>query len=257
VSERTRRIVFVVAALGVAAILLWALAGLPSFGSHESAYARLLNSTTAKRRHVTDVVTATVFDYRGVDTFGEELLLFAAVVGATLLLREQREELHEPPSDQGLGRVAVSMSSAVRLVGVAIIGPAFVFGLSIVAHGHLSPGGGFQGGVVLASVALIAYLVGEYRTLERSAPFAVAELSEGTGAAGYAVMGTLGLIGGAAFLQNVLPLGQLGTLASGGTILFGDVTVGLAVTGALVALFHEFLHQTLVVRRARAKRGSR
>jgi len=65
VSERTRRIVFVVAALGVAAILLWALAGLPSFGSHESAYARLLNSTTAKRRHVTDVVTATVFDYRG------------------------------------------------------------------------------------------------------------------------------------------------------------------------------------------------
>src|SRR5439155_11426500 len=121
VSERTRRIVFVVAALGVAAILLWALAGLPSFGSHESAYARLLNSTTAKRRHVTDVVTATVFDYRGVDTFGEELLLFAAVVGATLLLREQREELHEPPSDQGLGRVAVSMSSAVRLVGVAII----------------------------------------------------------------------------------------------------------------------------------------
>jgi multicomponent Na+:H+ antiporter subunit B len=252
-SERARRTVFLVGAAGVAVLLLWGMFGLPDFGTHESTYAKFLNATTVARRHVTDVVTATVFDYRGIDTLGEELLLFAAVVGTAMLLREQREERDQRPSDQGLGRVAVSMSSAVRLVGVVLIGPAVVFGSSIIAHGHLSPGGGFQGGVMLASVALLAYLVGEYRTLERSAPWAVTELSEGAGAAAYAAVGVLGLLGGAAFLENVLPLGQAGSLASGGTILAGNVAVGLAVSGAMVVLFREFLHQTLVVRRARAR----
>ena len=248
-NERVRRTVFLVSALAVGALVLWGMAGLPHFGEHESAYARLLDATTVSRRHVTDVVTATVFDYRGIDTLGEEFLLFTAALGATLLLREQRGEVDRPPDDEGLGRVAVPMNSAVRFVGLALIGPGVLFGLSLVAHGHLSPGGGFQGGVVLASIPFLAYVVGEYRTLDRSTPWPAVESGEATGAVGFVVLGALGLLAGVAYLENVLPLGSSGSLASGGTILAIDVSAGLAVCGAVVLLLREFLHQTLVVRR--------
>lgn len=247
-SERNRRAVFFVSALGFGALLLWGMAGLPEFGIHESVYAQLLNSTTVGRRHVTDVVTATVFDYRGIDTLGEEFLLFTAAVGATLLLHEQRGEVDRPPDDEGLGRVAVPMSPAVRFVGVVVIGPAVVLGTSLVAHGHLSPGGGFQGGAALAATPFLAYLVGEYRALDRSTPWPLVETSEAMGAAGYAALGVLGLLAGAAYLENVLPLGSKGSLASGGTILALDVAAALAVCGAVVVLLREFLHQTLIVR---------
>lgn len=251
-SERSRRLVFVVSALGFGALLLWGMAGLPDFGLHESAYARLLDSTTVARRHVTDVVTATVFDYRGIDTLGEEFLLFTAAVGAILLLREQRGEVDRPPDDEGLGRVAVPMSPAVRFVGVALIGPVVVVGTSLVAHGHLSPGGGFQGGVALAATPFLAYLIGEFRALDRSTPWPLVETSEALGAAGYVALGILGLVAGVAYLENVLPLGSAGSLASGGTILALDVAAGLAVCGAVVVLLREFLHQTLIVRRQSA-----
>ena len=63
--------VFAVSAAGLAALLLWAAAGLPDFGRYHQAYGRTLNSVAVGERHATNVVTATVFDYRGFDTLGE------------------------------------------------------------------------------------------------------------------------------------------------------------------------------------------
>jgi multicomponent Na+:H+ antiporter subunit B len=249
VTLALRRRVFLVAAAVAGGLLLWGLSALPPYGVYPGPYGDVLNRVAVAERKATNVVAAVTFDYRGVDTMGEEFILFAAVVGVAVLLRAQRDEREEPPDEDAADRRAPGTSNAVRILGLALVGPVVLFGLYMVAHGHLTPGGGFQGGVVLATGALLVFLSGEYVTLRRVRPVALIDLSESSGAGGYVAVGLLGLAAGAAFLQNVLPLGQPGALFSAGTILPLNLAVGLEVAGGLVLLLSEFLEQTLVVRR--------
>jgi multicomponent Na+:H+ antiporter subunit B len=72
-----------------AAAGLW---GLPAFGHYPGPYGDILNAVGTSERHGTNIVTLVNFDYRGFDTLGEEYMLFAAVIGAVLLLRAHRGE---------------------------------------------------------------------------------------------------------------------------------------------------------------------
>jgi hypothetical protein len=74
-SSGTRRAVFLPAAAVVAAVLVWGLTGLPGFGHYRGPYGLVLNDVAVQERHMTNVVTAVVFDYRGFDTLGEEFIL--------------------------------------------------------------------------------------------------------------------------------------------------------------------------------------
>lgn len=242
-SRSFRLGLFAVSAAGLAALLLWGVAGLPDFGHYRGPYGFVLNAAAPGERHVTNVVAAVVFDYRGFDTLGEEFILFASVMGVALLLRDVRD-------DSGRRSDAVR-SDAVRLVGLGFAVVLFLTGLYVVAHGYLTPGGGFQGGVVVASAFVLVYLAGEYRGYRRLAPTHVVDLFEGGGAGGYAVIGVVSLLLGTAYLQNFGPLGTTGTLASGGSIPFLNVASALEVTAAFVLLFTEFLEE-LSAERARA-----
>jgi multicomponent Na+:H+ antiporter subunit B len=231
------------------ALLLWGLTGLPNYGVYPGPYGDVLNQVAVAERKATNVVAAVTFDYRGVDTMGEEYILFAAVIGVAVLLRAQRDEVEQPPDEDAADRRAPGTSNAVRVLGLALVGPVVLFGLYMVAHGHLTPGGGFQGGVVLATGALLVFLSGEYVTLRKVRPAALIDLAESSGAGGYVTVGLLGLATGAAFLENVLPLGEPGALLSAGTIPLLNLVVGLEVAGGMVLLLSEFLEQTLVLRR--------
>jgi multicomponent Na+:H+ antiporter subunit B len=248
-TPAVRRRVFLVAAAVAGALLVWGLSGLPDYGIYQGPYGDVLNAVAVGERHATNVVAAVTFDYRGIDTMGEEYILFAAVIGVAILLRAQRDEREEAPDEDAADRRAPGTSNAVRVLGLALLGPVVLFGIYVVAHGHLSPGGGFQGGVVLATGALLVYLSGEYVTLRRVRPEALLDLAESSGAAGYVAVGLLGLAVGATFLENVLPLGQPGTLLSAGMIPLINLAVGLEVAAGFVLLLSEFLEQTLVVRR--------
>jgi multicomponent Na+:H+ antiporter subunit B len=231
------------------ALLLWGLTGLPDYGIYQGPYGDVLNRVAVDERKATNVVAAVTFDYRGVDTMGEEYILFAAVVGVAILLRAQRDETEQPPDEDAADRHAPATSNAVRVVGLTLLGPVVLFGIYVVTHGHLSPGGGFQGGVVLATGALLVYLSGEYVTMRRVSPEVLLDLAESAGASGYVAIGLLGVAAGATFLANVLPLGQPGGLLSSGTIPLINLAVGLEVAGGFVLLLFEFLEQTLVIRR--------
>src|SRR5919201_1760551 len=87
-TRRSRLGLFAVSAAGLAALLLWAIAGLPDFGHYHAPYGNVLNEVVPSERHVSNVVSAVVFDYRGIDTLGEEFILFSAALGVALLLRE-------------------------------------------------------------------------------------------------------------------------------------------------------------------------
>lgn len=210
-------------------------------------YARTINALTVPERHITDAVTAVNFDFRGFDTLGEEYIMFASVMGVTLLLRRRRHQ-ERKPKDRAPGRDISTASDAVRLLAVALVGPTVVFGIYVVVHGQITPGGGFQGGVILASAPLLIYLAGEFRSLRRVAPRWLVEVAEATGAAGYIVIGAVSMFGLSAFLSNWLPLGKPGDVFSGGMVALIDLTVGLEVAGGFILLLFVFLEEVLLRR---------
>jgi multicomponent Na+:H+ antiporter subunit B len=256
VSASTRRTVFLVAGAGLFALLLWSFAGLPDFGHYQGPYGDILNAFSVPERQTTAVVSAINFDYRGFDTLGEEFILFAAVVGVASLLRGLRGERHHRPDDTARGRRVRYPSVAVSVLGLGLVGPTLVVGLYVVAHGHQTPGGGFQGGVILATALLLVFLSDQYITLRRVGPMSLVELAEAIGSGSLALLGLSGMLWGAAFFANWLPLGTAGELLSAGIIPLASTSVGLAVTGGFAFMLSEFLEQTLAVRRDR-RRGRR
>lgn len=247
-SAAARRTVFFAGAIGLAGFLLWGLAGLPHFGNYRGPYGDVLNRVAVPERHVTNVVAAVNFDYRGLDTIGEEFILFVCASAVTLLLRTERDEEDiEPPNDVS-EEMKVGTSSAVRTYTHLLVAPLVLLAIYIITHGHLTPGGGFQGGAVLASALLLLYLGGTYRTLRRLTPEERVEIADGIGAGGFVVIGLVGLVTGAAYLQNVLPLGPVGELYSSGMIPLINLSVGLEVGAGFLVIALGFLRQTLMVR---------
>ena len=220
----------VLAALGV--FLFWGLWGLPDFSSSHSRYGQLINRVAVPERHTTNAVGAVVFDYRGFDTLGEEFILFGAVIGVVLLLR--RAEPREPPS-QGV------LSEQLRLIGCVMVGVTFLIGLWLVAFGLVTPGGGFQGGVVVAGAILLVFLTAGYRPWRRLTRERTLDPLEGLGIGSFVCLGLGTLIAGAPFLHNFLGPGQTGTLVSGGSLPLLNWGTALEVAAANILLYAEFL----------------
>ena len=241
-TPATRRIVFLIAVSVFSAFFVWGLAGLAPFGRYPGPYGDILNAITVPERHITDVVTAVNFDFRGFDTLGEEFILFTSVMGALVLLRHHGERGAEDKSPR---RRAVPPSDAVRTLTVLLVGPVILFGIYVVTHGQLTPGGGFQGGVILATAPLLVYLAGEFQKLAKIAPHRLLEVAEAIGAGGYVLIGAIALFFGRPFLQNVLPLGTVGDVASGGTVPLINLAVGLEVSAGFLLLLVTFLEETL------------
>ena len=112
----------------------------------------------------------------------------------------------------------------------SILPLALIYALYIVLHGHLSPGGGFQGGVLIAAViALIAMAYG-YETASRAISFDLVHEGEGLASVVYVALALMGVAVGAQFCQNILYThGAIGDLYSSGTIFWMNVTVGVKV----------------------------
>jgi multicomponent Na+:H+ antiporter subunit B len=250
VSRRARMWLLIPALAAFAGLLVWGMTGLPDSGSKQGAVAHTIARVAVPERKATNVVTSITLDYRGFDTLGEEMILFTAALGLVMLLREQRDEHVEERSDdeESEDRKPPPTSDALRVLALVLVGPTVLVGLYIVAHGALTPGGGFQGGVILATSLLLVYLAGKYLVMRDLTPIPALEVGEATGAAGFALIGLGGLIASAVFLDNFIPLGTAGSILSGGTIPFLYIAIGLEVAGAFMLAFLEFLDQTLRVR---------
>jgi multicomponent Na+:H+ antiporter subunit B len=236
------RSVVALAALGVlGTVLVIAVTGLEPFGHYPGPYGDVLAKVVPGERHTGQLVAATVFDYRGFDTLGEEMILFAAVCGAAALLRVRRRDREAARTPR---RPAPSF--ATRAIGAALVGPVVVFGAYVIANGHITPGGGFSGGVIVAGALVLAYAAGQVVRLRRVGSIAVLEGAEALGAAGFLLLAVGGLIAAGALLKNFLPLGTSGLLLSAGTIPVGNVAVGIEVAGAVALVIAEFLEQALL-----------
>ena len=249
-SRRGRLLLFACAGPGLLAVLLIGLHGLPAFGDFHGAYGLLVDRIEPGQRHATDVVTALNFDLRAFDTLGEEFILFASVSGVALLLRHLRDEDEDTePSRSVADHQFAGASDALRALSLILIPLLVSLGVYLALHGALTPGGGFQAGVVLAAGPLVILLAGRYLALKRVAPHWMLEASEAAGATAYALIGLGGLIFASIYLKNWLPLGTSGHLLSAGMMPLNSIAVGLEVTGAFLLTWTEFLDQDLLVAR--------
>ncbi len=174
---------------------------------------------TKRDTGATNAVTAIVVEYRGFDTLGEVTVLFTAATGVAVIiegLRRKMERVVEP--------------NFISKVGSVVVLPFIVLvGTYIFIHGHLTPGGGFPGGAVIASGFLLLLLVHTTKGL----PEKSLSVTESVAGMTYALIGLLGLILATEFLQNYLPLGIYGTVFSAGIIPLIYIAIGFKVGSEL------------------------
>jgi multicomponent Na+:H+ antiporter subunit B len=115
-----------------------------------------------------------------------------------------------------------------------------LFGCYVIAYGHLSPGGGFQGGVVLASGVILLVLCQDVNPIQALFPLPAVSLVESLGFMLFLVIGIVGLVVGGHFLVNFLPVGKVGEVPSAGFIFLLNIIVGLKV-GAGITLMCFYL----------------
>ncbi len=229
-------VVFVLGAAGVAVLFVLAVLRTPGFGEDRHPY-RDAAIDAALRQRTPNVVSSLNFDQRGFDSVGEEAILVAAVIGAATLLRRWSDpaEADEPRP----------VPAVTRLAGYVLLPVTLLIGADVVVHGHLTPGGGFQGGVVLATGLHLLYIAGDYRALVRARPLDWYEFGEAAGLGAVVLLGVASVLRGAGFLANILPLGTSGQLLSAGVVPLFSCAIGLAVSCGVVVLLAQFLAQYL------------
>lgn len=247
-SSRARLSLFAVAGAGLAAVLVIGFRGLPSFGDYHGVYGQVIDGIGVSVRHATDVITALNFDIRGFDTLGEEFILFTSVLGIVLILREMRGEHETPHEEESEEHSFAGASDALKALALGLMLTLIAVGVYIVVHGQITPGGGFQGGVILGAGPLPVFLAGRYLRMKLIAPHRIVELGDALGAAGYALVGLSGLVFTGIFFKNAVPLGIPGHILSGGQMDIASVLVGLEVSGAFLVAWSEFLDQAMLIK---------
>lgn len=174
-----------------------------------------------------NVVTSIVVNYRSFDTLGEVTVLFISALGVALLFGgyDRKKAFNNPPS--------FILKYGTRV----IFGIILMTGVYIFVHGHLTPGGGFPGGSMIASAILLMYVADD----EFRVKFKLIKITEGIAGSLYVIGGLVGIFAGGYFLYNFLPTGTLGNLASAGLIPIIYILVGLKVGSELSGIVTNFL----------------
>lgn len=131
---------------------------------------------------------------------------------------------------------AKGMTLIVKTVSRLTVGLVMLFGIYIVVHGHVAPGGGFTGGVIIAlSFILLMLAFGKDVALTKI-PKAVASFLEGFGALMFLGLALLGFSGGY-FFSNVFSKGEAFKLFSAGEIPLYNIVISIKVCTGLFAIF--------------------
>lgn len=177
-----------------------------------------------------NVVTGILLGYRGFDTLGEVAVLFMVAAAVGLLLKPSGPSVQPEGAGPPPGEI-------VR-TGTEILLPLiFTFGAYVIANGHLSAGGGFQGGAIVASGAMLL-LLGRPGAQLDTALLGVIESFAGVF---YVAVGLLGLAFAGGFLDpRFLPRGEFGAFISAGAIPITSALLGIKVGAELSVIIARF-----------------
>jgi multicomponent Na+:H+ antiporter subunit B len=177
-----------------------------------------------------NVVTGILLHYRALDTIGEVAVLFMVAAGVGLLLGGG--------SGQGAPATPKLPPSEIVRTGAAILTPLIaIFAAYIIMNGHISAGGGFQGGAVIACAVLLTVL----GRPEYVVPLGKLSAIESLAGILFILVGIAGIVWAGGFLDSqLLPLGQFGTLFSAGTLPVLSVFLGIKVGCELSVIVGRF-----------------
>lgn len=212
---RNSLIVLLIAAFGLFLFSLFGNGELPKELNRTASY---YLSNEVSEIGAANVVTAIVVTYRGLDTLGEVTVLFLTTLIIGFMLnrkgKHQSATVKEEPSE------ILSTASKILVPGSLILG-VYVF-----LNGHLTPGGGFQGGAVIGTAIMLISLANPKKIMSKH----VMHFVEGLSGTAYVLLGLAGIILAGGFLDSrILPLGELGTLFSAGIIPVIYSLIGLKV----------------------------
>ncbi len=125
------------------------------------------------------------------------------------------------------------MTLIVKTVTRITVWMIIVYGLYICFHGHLTPGGGFGGGVIIALAFLNVMIAYGRKYTNQWLNIKLLENIEASAAALFLIVGILGIGFGGVFLLNFLDKGSLFDLVSAGTILPLNLVIGVKVAMSL------------------------
>ena len=180
-----------------------------------------------------NVVTGILITFRGFDTLGEVAVLFMVAASVGLLLSGKGEGGEQARDDEA----RPPPSELVRNGAEIVLPMIFLFGAYVILNGHLSAGGGFQGGAVVASgvmLLMLAYPAGAIN-------HAVLSVTESLAGVVYVLIGILGIALGSGFLDShILPRGDFGAFISAGAIPVISALLGIKVGAELSVIIDRF-----------------
>jgi multicomponent Na+:H+ antiporter subunit B len=223
-----RKIISFILIAIIAAGIFFSLEEMP-FGATKSRVREYYLDNGIKQTGATNIVTSVVVNYRGFDTLGEVTVLFLASIGLSAVLYRKKEEK----------RKKRRKSSLILYTGCRFLFPLILlFGSYIFIHGHLTPGGGFQGGAIIASGFLLTMLgCWGWEGINRNR-FKITESLSGLA---FVVVGLLGLLYGGYFLFNYLPKGIPNQLFSAGIIPLVYIAIGFKVGSEIAGIINDMV----------------
>lgn len=134
------------------------------------------------------------------------------------------------------GKSEKGMTVIVKTITRLTVGLILLYGIYIITHGHVSPGGGFAGGVIVALSLIHLMLAYGKDVALGKLPKGVTSFLESMGAIMFLSIALLGLSGGY-FFVNFLSRGEPFRLFSAGTIPLSNIAISLKVGAGLFAIF--------------------
>ena len=256
VHQTTRRVGFrksgrmlskavgLMAALLMGVVLVIAQADFPGFANpftpaslHVSPY---YITQTLHDTNVPNMVTSVLADYRGFDTMFETAVIFTAGLAVIAILRRyKRDDRCDIPEPYIISEGYPD--TIIRFVARQLVPFIQLFALYVVAHGHHSPGGGFQGGVILGASFILLAISYDSRMIVGRMSERSNILLGNIGVLVYAGIGFLCLLLGANFLDysilsKVLPATDTIMARSHG-MLGIEIGVAIAVMAIVISIY--------------------
>jgi multicomponent Na+:H+ antiporter subunit B len=238
------KIIGVLAALFTGLVLVIAEKDFPSFADPLSPASLHLSpyyiTQTLHDTNVPNIVTSVLADYRGFDTMFETAVIFTAGLAVIAILRRvKKDDRCELPEPYVIS--AGYPDTIIRFVARQLVPFIQLFALYVVAHGHHSPGGGFQGGVILGASFILLAVSYDSRMIIGRMSERWNVLLGNLGVLIYAGIGFLCLLLGANFLDysilsKVLPATDKIMARSHG-MLGIEIGVAIAVMAIVISIY--------------------
>ena len=223
------------------AFMLLTVANLPSYGSDSAPtvneVAERYVEKGTEETGAMNTVAGMILDYRAFDTLGESFVLFTAMCAVTMLMnapgKRRVRKLDQDTMDY-------YQDPIIRTVCKLVIPIILMFGIYILLNGHLSPGGGFSGGAIMASALIIYALVWGGERASHAIPSKALRIIVLCALGFYACSKTYSFFTGANHLHSIISPGTPGRILSAGLILPLNVAVGFVVCCTMYSFYMYF-----------------